>query len=658
MCGLTGVLATRLPATEALGRMTEALRHRGPDDGDVWTDAEDGIALGHRRLAILELSPAGHQPMHSACGRYVLAFNGEIYNHLDLRLALEGVGHAIGWRGHSDTETLLGCFVAWGVRATLERAVGMFAIALWDRSERRLHLARDRFGEKPLYYGWTRGAFVFGSELKALRRYPGFDNPIDRDVVALYMQFCYVPAPYAIYRDTYKLEPGCVLSVSLAEVAAPPTSALFAPARHGGLAIECFWSLSAVARAGLANPIQDEREAIDQLEATLSNAVGQQSIADVPLGAFLSGGIDSSTIVALMQAQATRPVRTFTIGFDDAHFNEAEYAGAVARHLGTDHTELYVSPQQARDVIPHLPDYYSEPFADSSQIPTFLVAQMARQHVTVALSGDAGDELFCGYNRYFWGQRIWGRVSWMPPKARRTLGSLVRQVPPGAWDAIGRGLPKRAKIARLGDKAHKMAHRLENVSSLDDLYRSLVTEWTADSGIVHGARRLPVLLEDPNAVAGISDSENRMMMWDALSYLPDDILQKVDRAAMAVSLETRVPFLDHRVAELAWRIPLNMKMRDGRGKWILRQVLYRHVPSQLIERPKAGFGIPINQWLRGPLREWAEYLLDESRLNASGLLSAAPIRQGWQQHLAGTHDWTARLWTVLMFQAWLDGESH
>lgn len=655
MCGLIGVFADHIPAADALLGMTDSLLHRGPDDGDVWIDADAGIGLGHRRLAILELSPAGRQPMHSACGRYVIAFNGEIYNHLELRGELKRAGITVAWRGHSDTETLLACFVAWGVQETLTRTVGMFAFALWDRSERRLHLARDRFGEKPLYYGWSRGAFVFGSELKALRRYPGFDNPVDRDVVALFLQFCYVPGPYAIYRHIYKLEPGCLLSLSLADVASPPAAVLFAPARHGSLVIERYWSLAQIVRRGLANPIHDEVEAVTQLEATLSNAVRLQSIADVPLGAFLSGGIDSSTIVALMQAQSGRSVRTFTIGFEEAGFNEADYAKAVARHLGTDHTELYVSPQQARDVIPRLPELYCEPFADSSQIPTFLVSQIARQHVTVALSGDAGDELFGGYNRYFWGRRIWSRLSWMPLLARRTFGALIQRVPPGTWDVLGRRVPGMAGISRLGDKAHKLAYRLKTVVSLDDLYRSLVTEWGADSGVVSGARRLPTLLDDPTVVQGVADSENRMMVWDALTYLPDDILHKVDRAAMGVSLETRVPYLDHRVAELAWRIPLQMKIRNGQGKWALRRVLDRHVPRALIERPKTGFGIPISQWLRGPLREWAECLLDESRLACGGVLEAGQIREAWQQHLAGTHDWTPRLWAVLTYQAWTEG---
>lgn len=620
-------------------------------------NAEAGIALGHRRLAIIDLSPAGHQPMHSACGRYVIAFNGEIYNHLELRQELERAGRTGTWHGHSDTETLLACFVSWGVRATLDRSVGMFAIALWDRLDRRLYLARDRFGEKPLYYGWTRGAFVFGSELKALRRYPGFDNTIDRDVVALYLQFGYVPAPYAIYRHIYKLQPGCVLSLSLADAASAPAVAPFAPARHGGLTLEHYWKLSDVVQLGLANPILDERAALEELEATLLNAVRLQSVADVPLGAFLSGGIDSSTIVALMQAQATRPVRTFTIGFDDNNFNEAEYAKAVAKHLGTDHTELYVTPQQARDVIPLLPQLYCEPFGDSSQIPTYLVSQMARQHVTVSLSGDAGDELFGGYNRYFWARRVWNRLSWMPQSARTMAAAVIQGVPAGVWDGIGGKLPGAARTARLGEKAHKVARRFGTVSSLAGLYRSLLVEWPPDSGVVPGSRSLPTLLDDRDAVPDVLEPENSMMAWDTMTFLADDILPKVDRAAMGVSLETRVPFLDHRVAELAWRIPLHMKVRDGQGKWALRQVLYRHVPRQLIERPKAGFAIPVDQWLRGPLRDWAEGLLSESRLRQEGYLNPEPIREAWTQHRQGTHDWTPRLWSVLMFQAWLTGNT-
>jgi asparagine synthase (glutamine-hydrolysing) len=600
--------------------------------------------------------------MASACGRYVLAFNGEVYNHLALRGELDGLPRCArndgardgdglprfarndgdGWRGHSDTETLLAGFAAWGVAATLQRAVGMFAIALWDRQEQRLTLARDRMGEKPLFYGWVRGAFVFGSELKALRAYPGFDNPICRDALALYMQHCTVPAPYSIYQDIFKLEPGCWLSLDAAGLAAKTVKP------------EAYWRLADVVRQGLATPIQSEAEALTALEATLREAVALQAVADVPLGAFLSGGVDSSTIVALMQAQSTRPVQTFTVGFDEAGFDESPHALAVAKHLGTEHHALRVTAADAQAVIPLLPAMYDEPFADSSQIPTHLVSKAARQHVTVALSGDAGDELFGGYNRYFWGKRVWNRLGWMPSIVRQGLGSGIQQVPVAAWDALGRNLPGASGIARLGDKAHKLAHRLKTVQSVDGLYRSLVTEWPQGTELVRGARHLTTKLDDSRLTAGVADAEHRMMLWDSLTYLPDDILTKVDRAAMSVSLETRVPFLDHRVVELAWRLPLHMKMRGGQGKWALRQVLYKYVPRELIERPKAGFGIPVGQWLRGPLRPWVEELLGEARLRREGYFYPAQIRQVWREHLSGQHDWSTRLWTVLMFQAWLE----
>jgi asparagine synthase (glutamine-hydrolysing) len=648
MCGFAGLLTTEAGPLGGLEmvvtRMALAIQHRGPDDAGAWADDKDGIGLGHRRLSILDLSAAGHQPMHSPSGRYVLAFNGEIYNHLALRADLQvTLGPAPTWRGHSDTETLLAGFAAWGVAATLQRAVGMFAIALWDKAERRVTLARDRLGEKPLFYGWVRGAFVFGSELKALRAYPGFDNPISRDALALYLQHCAVPAPYSIYQDIFKLEPGCVLSLDLSGLASKTVR------------IEPYWRFIDAVRQGLAAPIQSETEALVSLEAALREAVALQAVADVPLGAFLSGGVDSSTIVALMQAQSSRPVQTFTVGFDEAGFDESPHALAVARHLGTEHYALRVTAADARAVIPLLPAMYDEPFADSSQIPTHLVSQAARQHVTVTLSGDAGDELFGGYNRYFWGQRVWNRLGWMPSIMRQGLGAGIQQLPVAAWDAMGRALPGANGVARLGDKAHKLAHRLKTVQNVDDLYRSLVTEWPHGADLVLGASRLPTRLDDVNLVVGVPEAEHRMMLWDTLTYLPDDILTKVDRAAMSVSLETRVPFLDHRVVELAWRLPLHMKIRGGQGKWALRQLLYKYVPRELIERPKAGFGMPVGQWLRGPLREWAEELLDEARLERGGYFNPVPIRQAWQEHLSGRYDWTPRLWTVLMFQAWLEG---
>jgi len=651
MCGFAGFLAIDVNGSsgnleDVVTKMAFEITHRGPDDAGIWVDVDAGIALGHRRLSIIDISSAGHQPMHSASGRFVIAYNGEIYNHNALRAELEQTGHSSGWRGHSDTETLLAGFDTWGAKATLQRAVGMFAFALWDKLEARLILARDRFGEKPLYYGWTgRGSqrvFVFGSELKALRAYPGFDNQVNRSALGLYFRFCTLPAPHSIYEDIHKLLPGNILSLSSG-----------GSAKHK-ITTEYYWRLTDVVHKGFSDQLFDESEAVAMLDATLREAVKIQAVADVPLGAFLSGGVDSSTIVALMQAQSSRPVQTFTIGFEEAGFDESPHALAVATHLGTEHHELRVSADDARSLIPLLPRLYDEPFADSSQIPTYFVCKAARQQVTVALSGDAGDELFGGYNRYFWAERIWNRLAWMPPAIREVIGTGIQQVTTESWDGLGSILPGKHGIARLGDKAHKLAHRMKTVKSLDDLYRSLVTEWPQDMELVKGASRLTTWLDDKSIVAGLSNIEHRMMLWDTLTYLPDDILTKVDRAAMGVSLETRVPFLDHRVAELAWRLPLNLKIRGKEGKWALRQVLYKYVPRELIERPKAGFGIPVGSWLRGPLRGWAEALLDERRLTQEGYLNPAPIRAIWMQHLSGRHDWTVRLWTVLMFQAWLE----
>ncbi len=650
MCGIAGFLSTPCYKSEEIVDrariMAEALVHRGPDDSGVWQDTEICIALAHRRLSILDLSPAGHQPMHSACARFVLVFNGEIYNHLSLRNQLESAGYSEGWRGHSDTETLLAGFAVWGVLDTLQRTVGMFAFALWDKIQHTLTLARDRFGEKPLYYGWVdQGddlAFLFGSELKALRAHPQFDNPINRGALALYMQHCAVPAPYSIYENIFKLRPGHVLTLRDSELAARAVS------------LKPYWQLIDVVRQSQANLVKNEVEAVSMLDATLREAVSQQAVADVPLGAFLSGGVDSSAIVALMQAQSMSPVQTFTIGFEEVAFDESAHALAVSKHLGTDHHVIRVKATDALSVIPLLPQLYDEPFADSSQIPTYLVCQAARRNVTVALSGDAGDELFGGYNRYFLAERLWDRIAWFPYHVRRLIGAGIQQLPVDAWDVLGGMLPKSHAVARLGDKAHKFAHRMKRVKSLDDLCYSLVTEWPPDFSLVKDAVRLSTQFDDPALVAGMTEAEHRMMLLDSITYLPDDILTKVDRAAMGVSLETRVPFLDHRVAELAWRLPLDMKVRGGQGKWVLRQVLYNYVPRELIERPKAGFAIPVGQWLRGPLRDWAEALLDEKRLEQEGYLKPAPVREIWRQHLSGRFDWTNRLWAVLMFQAWLE----
>jgi asparagine synthase (glutamine-hydrolysing) len=666
MCGITGVLgATQNHSlVDMVETMTSSLVHRGPDDGGVWVDSDAHIALGHRRLSILDLTSEGHQPMLSREGRYALVFNGEIYNHLELRRGLEKEaleGTNLKWKGHSDTETLLCCFSRWGVKKTLEHTVGMFSIALWDREEQQLHLARDRFGEKPLYYGWVGKAFVFGSELKALCSHPEFSNPVDRNVLALYMRYCYVPSPYSIYQNIFKLEPGCLLTVSHHALQSPPASTPKAPMSEKGFTLNRWWSLESLISVSTQNLITDESEAVNLLEARLKETIKLQSIADVPLGAFLSGGVDSSTIVALMQSHSSRPVKTFTIGFEEGDFDEAVYAKEVAKHLGTDHVELYMSSSDALAIIPDLPKLYDEPFADSSQIPTHLVCRQARSQMKVALSGDAGDELFGGYNRYFWARRIWNKVSWLPQPLRKTLADAISSVSPVNWDALAKlfnaRMPPQKRLALVGDKAHKLASRLRNVSNLDDLYFSLVSEWNDPAKVVIGAQEPVSTFDQKPDEFGEDEHEHSMMYWDTKTYLPDDILCKVDRAAMGVGLETRVPFLDHRIAELAWRMPLNMKIRNGQGKWVLKQVLYKYVPKHLIDRPKAGFGVPVGEWLRGPLYEWAEALIDESRLRREGYFDPTPIRQKWLEHQAGVRNWTPSLWTVIMFQAWLEAQN-
>jgi len=606
--------------------------------------------------------------MHSASGRFVIVFNGEIYNHQELRAELEENAALNNfWLGQSDTEILLAGIEAWGLGQTLSKLVGMFAIALWDREEKTLTLVRDRFGEKPLYYGWvgsgSNATFVFGSELKALRSHPDFANSVSREALALYMRFTYVPAPHSIYQNIFKLEPGCMLT--LGDVLPMPLSEpMRPPAKCSGMFLRRWWSLADVVQNGAQNQLVDESDALQALEQHLAEAVQLQSLADVPVGAFLSGGVDSSTIVALMQKQATRPVKTFTVGFEESGFDESPHARAVAQHLGTEHTELFVTSAEAQSVIPLLPVIFDEPFADSSQIPTHLVCKVARLQVSVALSGDAGDELFGGYGRYLWGASIWSRLDWLPYPVRKLLGVLISSVPVACWDALSREvnalIPGNQGISRAGDKAHKLAVRLSRVRSMDDLYSSLVSEWQdpyqvvklAGSGATFSSTKS--LLDDLLPPQGADQHQLRMMYRDSMTYLPDDILCKVDRAAMATSLETRMPFLDHRVAELAWKLPLHMKIRGNQGKWALRQVLYKYVPRELIDRPKAGFGVPVGQWLRGPLRDWAESLLAESRLRAEGYFYPSPIRSKWVEHLSGRRDHTASLWTVLMFQAWLD----
>ncbi len=657
MCGFVGFLggiSSEYDENALLRRMADTIVYRGPDDGDVWYDSDQRIGLGHRRLAVVDLSPAGHQPMMSFSGRYVVAFNGEIYNHLDLRKELEQIpsspisakGKGIEWRGHSDTETLLAGVEAWGLEATLKKSIGMYAIALWDRKTSTLTLARDRIGEKPLYYGWQgeggKKVFLFGSELKALKSHPAFLAQIDRGALCLLLRHSYIPAPYSIYKSIAKLEPGCLLSVSLAQ----PEQKIFK-----------YWDAIEVAQAGVAQPFAGTPDqAVDELEALAKNAVRQQMMADVPLGAFLSGGIDSSTVVALMQSQSSRPVKTFTIGFNEEGYNEAVYAKAVARHLGTDHTELYVTAEQAMEVIPRLPSLFCEPFADASQIPTFLVSQLAKQQVTVSLSGDAGDELFCGYNRYQMTSSVWRKLSMLPVPLRTLAAKGITAFSPTTWDRLACVVPGAHRYAALGDKLHKGAGVLAS-RNFDELYLGMVSHLPNPEDWVIGGQEPPTHLTGLRPdLEGLGEVE-RMMALDTISYLPDDVLVKVDRSGMGVSLEGRVPFLDHRIIEFAWSLPLDFKLRDGQAKWPLRQVLSRYVPRELIDRPKIGFGVPLHDWLRGSLRDWAENLLGERRLEREGYFHPMPIRNMWIEHLSEKRNWSSSLWNILMFQAWLEHQS-
>lgn len=615
-------------ATEAaLRKMARAIEHRGPDDSGVWVDASACVGFGHRRLSVLELSPAGAQPMHSRCGRYVIAFNGEIYNHMALRASLEKEQwDSAWWDGHSDTETLLVCFSAWGIEATLRATVGMFAIALWDNKLNELTLARDRVGEKPLYWGQQNGVLLFGSELKALKQYPGFQANVNRNSLALFLRHCYIPAPDSIYENVWKLPPGHYMTVDARALKA------------GAFSPKAYWSMQSAVTEGVKNRLTDtEAGVINTLEHTLKQSVSQQMLADVPLGAFLSGGVDSSLIVSLMQSQSARPVRTFAVGFDEEGYNEAEHASRIARHLRMDHAELYVNAKDALNVIPSLPAMFCEPFADSSQVPMFLVSKMAREHVTVCLSGDGGDELFGGYNPYRFGPKVWAYISKFPRPLRKMLADVLS------------GVHTPPKIQKLVEVMP--AERRE------EFYRLMQSHWVKPEQVVLGAVEPETLMTQSASWPSTESYAHWMMAVDAGMYMPDDILVKVDRSAMANSLETRVPMLDHRVVELAWRIPMSMKIRDGKGKWALREVLYRHVPRELIDRPKKGFSIPVGKWLRGPLREWAESLLDKQRLRDEGYFNVDEVHNVWKRHMAGKRDYSTRLWSILMFQAWLDEQT-
>jgi asparagine synthase (glutamine-hydrolysing) len=637
MCGIAGLVDLERRFEPDLlrnvaSRMADTLRHRGPDDRGVWIDPAAGIALGHTRLAIIDLSPAGAQPMLSSCGRFALSYNGEIYNAPELRSELEAAGRK--FRGHSDTEVMVEGFAVWGVRPTVERLIGMFAFAAWDWASRVLTLARDRLGIKPLYWGHVDGNLVFASELKTLKTVPGWRGEIDPDALSAFLRFGYVPAPMSIYRGIKKLMPGTLLECH----------------EDGSIRHETYWSLSDVAGRGLSSPLDiSDADATAMVEELLSDAVRRRMVADVPLGVFLSGGIDSSTVAALMQANSTRPVRTFSIGFREPAYDEAAHAKQVAARLGTEHTELYVTPAETRAVIPKLQDIYDEPFADSSQIPTYLVAEMTRKHVAVALSGDGGDEVFAGYNRYGQGLALAKMIRRLPKPLRQAMAGAMTAVKPGTWDSLAIVLPSQMRPRLLGDKIHKLA----GVLSEDAIgfYRHLVTQWSSASSLVRAASAPDESLYADAIRRRFPDDVSWMQYLDTLTYLPDDILAKVDRASMAVALEVRVPLLDHRVVELSWRLPQRFKLRGGTGKWLLRQIAYKYVLKDLLERPKMGFAIPIDQWLRGPLRDWADDLIG-SLVRNGDVIDGAPVAEKWAEHQSGARNWQYFLWNVLMYEAW------
>lgn len=657
MCGIAGLISKSLNPDElvsAVESITRCLSHRGPDDQGLWFQHEHGVGFGHRRLSILDLSPEGHQPMHSPSRRYTIIFNGEVYNFAEMQRELKHKGFS--FRGGSDTEVMLAACEAWGIEEATKRFNGMFAFALWDERERKLFLVRDRLGIKPLYYGWTASGFVFGSELKVFERSPAFQNEIDRSAATLFLRFNYIPAPWSIYKNIYKLPQGCMLVLGLDELYAHPADfSANALDQDRRVRPAPYWSAREVAERGQSNPRSNSPDTLEALHTLMLDAVKLRMVADVPLGAFLSGGLDSSTVVALMQAQSSRPVKTYSIGFHESAYNEAEHARAVAAHLKTDHTELYVTAKDALNLIPTLPHTFDEPFADSSQIPTMLLSALTRKHVTVSLSGDGGDELFAGYERYRWAERVRAAVSSIPKPLRRFGAAGARALSREQWDSlfgyICAFLPSRLRITLPGDKMHKLS-RVLNYESGQDVYAQMTSHWDNPLELVRDGSEPPVGCFDQRTHAALPDYISRMMYFDLMSYLPDGVMVKVDRASMAASLEAREPLLDYRLVEFAWSLPLSMKLNGTTTKWALRQILYRYVPRQMVERPKMGFGVPVDSWLRGPLRDWAEDLLSEQMLLRFGLLQPKPIRQKWEEHLQGRHNWQYHLWDVLMLQAW------
>ncbi|HSV24569.1 MAG TPA: asparagine synthase (glutamine-hydrolyzing) [Xanthobacteraceae bacterium] len=635
MCGIAGFLdagrsATADEAAAWARDMADAVKHRGPDDSDIWIDPAAGIGLGHRRLSIIDLSPLGRQPMHSADGRYVISYNGEVYNFTELRAELAGLGHS--FRGGSDTEVMLAACREWGPEQAVTRFVGMFAIALWDRETATLHLIRDRMGVKPLYWCRRDGVFLFGSELKALMAHPVWRGEIDIEAAAAFVRYSYVPGTATIFRHVHKLAPGAILTM---QAGAEPQ-------------ITFYWRLRDVVAAP---PIEDEREAVAELETILRDSIRGRMIADVPLGAFLSGGIDSSTVVALMQAQSTRKVRTFSIGFQEPGYDEANHAKEVAVHLGTDHTELYVTPRQTIDAVPSLPKWFDEPFGDSSQIPTYLVSAMTRQHVTVALSGDGGDELFAGYLRYRIVDQVWRRLGWVPQGVRRMAGAGLGALSEPLLDRAARLLPKRMRPLNAGRKVHRVATLLA-LPAEDVLFLELAAIWPNEDVLVPGSTGALRLAAAPDLACLLPDAVSRMQYYDATSYLPDDIMTKVDRCSMAVALEAREPLLDHRLVEFVWKLPRRFKYDGRQTKRLLRQVLHRYVPRELVERPKMGFSIPLGNWLREDLRDWAEGLLSKKRLAVDGMFAVDEVHRLWDEHQTRRANRENVLWNVLMFQAW------